>query len=249
MRPLAECLSVHFTCTLVDWPGFGKSTRGRAPYAPEMLTAFLRDFRKRAFVQKPAVVAAGHAAGYAVRSAAAESDAWRAALLIAPTWRGPLPTAMGPRPRVYGVLRAAIGFPGIGHVLYRLNTTRAFIRRMVGRHVFSDAAGLTDSYLTGKISLARRPGARFAAAAFVTGALDPFPDRASFLTAIAAMRPPPGLVIGMMTPPKSRAEMEAAAHLPGVVAAYTVGSLGLHEENPAAVADHAVSFFRKHSLV
>jgi hypothetical protein len=52
---------------------------------------------------------------------------WSRAVLLAPTWRGPLPTAMGEHPGAYGYLRALIGIPIIGQTLYRLNTARSVI--------------------------------------------------------------------------------------------------------------------------
>lgn len=37
MRPLARHLAAAgFACTLLDWPGFGESTRGNLPYGPAL---------------------------------------------------------------------------------------------------------------------------------------------------------------------------------------------------------------------
>jgi pimeloyl-ACP methyl ester carboxylesterase len=37
MRPLAEHLAAQdYCCVLVDWPGFGDSTRGRLGYEPRL---------------------------------------------------------------------------------------------------------------------------------------------------------------------------------------------------------------------
>jgi alpha-beta hydrolase superfamily lysophospholipase len=45
MRPLASELALSgFACTLVDWPGFGSSTRGRLDYGPDCYLHFLGDF-------------------------------------------------------------------------------------------------------------------------------------------------------------------------------------------------------------
>ena len=45
MRPLAERLAAQgCRCTLVDWPGFGDSTRGRLSYGPRLYHHFLADF-------------------------------------------------------------------------------------------------------------------------------------------------------------------------------------------------------------
>ena len=77
----------------------------------------------------------------------------------------------------------------------------------------------------------RRPGARFASACFVTGALDPFDDRAAFLAAAGRIRSPMLMLYGPDTPPKSRAEMEALAALPGIESRRLGrGTLGMAEE-------------------
>jgi hypothetical protein len=64
-------------------------------WAPEVYTAFL-SFLLRSVVTKPhAIIAAGHAAGYVLKHAAAASQVAARLVLVAPTWRGPLPTMMG----------------------------------------------------------------------------------------------------------------------------------------------------------
>ena len=45
MRPLASRLAASgFSCTLLDWPGFGASTSGRLGYGPALYERFLADF-------------------------------------------------------------------------------------------------------------------------------------------------------------------------------------------------------------
>ena len=86
---------------------------------------------------------------------------------------------------------------------------------MYRRHVFADPGFLTADLLAERMRLTRRPGARFASACFVTGALDPFDDRASFLAAARRIQCPILMLYGPDTPPRSRAEMEALANFPG----------------------------------
>jgi hypothetical protein len=105
--------------------------------------------------------------------------------------------------------------------------TEWFLRRMYGRHVFVDSNRLTSQFLAEKQKVARQRGARFAAAAFVTGALDPFTDRDKCIEALKAA---PFPVIGIQTPPKSRAEMDKLAGVCACPALVMPGSLGLHEE-------------------
>jgi pimeloyl-ACP methyl ester carboxylesterase len=102
MRPLAERLAARgCCCMLVDWPGFGDSTRGRLGYEPPLYHHFLADFATTVVPKEAAVVAAGHAASYALALARDRPGMWSHPVLLAPTWRGPLPTAMGEHPRTY----------------------------------------------------------------------------------------------------------------------------------------------------
>jgi pimeloyl-ACP methyl ester carboxylesterase len=135
MRPLADHLAARgCSCVLVDWPGFGDSTRGRLGYGPRLYHCFLADFSAAVVPKEAAVVAAGHAASYALALARDRPGVWSHAALPAPTWRGPFPTAMGEHPRAYAWARWLIGTPVIGEALYRLNT-RCVIGLMYRGHV------------------------------------------------------------------------------------------------------------------
>jgi pimeloyl-ACP methyl ester carboxylesterase len=243
MRPLAECLAAQGCyCILVDWPGFGDSTRGRLGYGPRLYHHFLADFASAVVQRGAAVVAAGHAASYALELARDRPGVWSHAVLLAPTWRGPLPTAMGEHPKAYAWVRGLIGTPLIGEALYRLNTLRSVIGLMYRRHVYSEASRITPAFVAKKQEVARRPGARFGSVAFVTGNLDPVSDRGAFL-ALFDPPPVPTLVFcGNATPSKSKAEMAVLAGQSGIDLRWAAGSLGLHEECAQAIADPIVRF-------
>jgi pimeloyl-ACP methyl ester carboxylesterase len=247
LAALATRLAQHLRFTTVDWPGFGTGPRPPLRYRPALYDQFLRDVRRELFTKPVPVMAAGHGAGYALRAAhqarvAGETIPWTRAVLLAPTWRGPLPTAMGERRGVYHGLEQAVRLPLVGQALYRLNTTQGFIRMMYGRHVYADKQRLTPALLAERQQVARARGARFASSAFVTGALDPAQSRDE---AFGWLNPPPMpvlLLVGAQTPPKSRAEMDALAALPGVASVVVPGALGLYEEYAEQVAPLARSF-------
>lgn len=242
MRPLAEGLAAQgCSCVLVDWPGFGDSTRGRLDYGPRLYHHFLADFAAAVVPRGTAVAAAGHAASYALVLARDRPGVWSHTVLLAPTWRGPLPTAMGGHPRAYAWARGLIGMPVIGEAAYRLNTLRSVIGLMYRRHVYSDVRRVTSAFVAKKQDLARRPGARFGSVAFVTGGLDPVSDRDAFL---ALFEPPTPILVfcGNATPPKSKAEMAVLAGQPGIDLRWVRGSLGLHEEWAETIADPIVHF-------
>jgi pimeloyl-ACP methyl ester carboxylesterase len=111
MRPLAECLANQgCSWVLVDWPGFGESTRGRFDYGPRLYHKFLADFAATLVCRGPRRSSAGHAASYALVLARDRPGVWSHAVLLA-TWRGPLPTAMGVHPRAYAWVRGLVGSP------------------------------------------------------------------------------------------------------------------------------------------
>jgi pimeloyl-ACP methyl ester carboxylesterase len=142
MRPLAEHLAARgCSCMLVDWPGFGESTRGRLSYGPRLYQHFLADFATALVPKGAALIAAGHAASYALLLAHDRPAVWSHTVLLAPTWRGPLRTAMGEHPRAYASARGLVGIPVIGEAFYRLNTLRSVIGLMYRRHVYSEADG------------------------------------------------------------------------------------------------------------
>ena len=157
-------------------------------------------------------------------------------VLIAPTWRGPLPTMAGGDRPFFAKIRGAIEMPGIGPLLYQLNVNRFVVSKMVAGHVYSDASWLTGERLVEKRQVIDAPGARFASAAFVTGSLDRVASRTDFLALAVRAAVPTLLVYGAETPSRSRSEMEALAALPGV------GKLSVHEEFPDDVSAAVTPF-------
>ena len=150
---------------------------------------------------------------------------------------------MSGRKPVQDRIRRIIHAPVIGELLYRLNVSRPVVRMMYRRHVFADPAFLTDNLLADRMRVTRRPGARFASACFVTGALDPFDDRAALLAAARGVQGPMLMLYGPDTPPKSRAEMEALATLSGIESRLLGrGTLGMAEELAGDLAPLIDSF-------
>jgi pimeloyl-ACP methyl ester carboxylesterase len=232
MAPLADLLATNFQTIAIDWPGFGDRSRPRLDYAPPLYRQFLTDFIRDICPQPLTIVAAGHAAGYAIQQAAQQPQTVSHLILVAPTWRGPLPTMMkGNRPWLASI-KHLIYTPIVGQFLYWLNSTDGFLKFMYGRHVYSDRTKLTTDFITGKRQLTRQPGARYGAAAFVTGGLDPYEQRDKATSDLGDISQPVLLILGEDSPPKSLAEMQALAALPNVVSQTLPGTLGLHEEYP-----------------
>ncbi|MCC8973199.1 alpha/beta fold hydrolase [Bradyrhizobium brasilense] len=235
MYPLLERLGSDCRATTVDWLGFGDLPRPRADWSPEMLSTFLDWFLSQMSPTARMIVAAGHAATYALHHAARHRDAVDRLVLLAPTWRGPLPTMMGYRPW-FARVRAAIDWPLIGQLLYRINVSRFVVTSMAREHVYSEADWLSGDRLAAKLAVTQAKGARHASVRFVTGYLDRVASREDFLDLMRKTDKPTLVVYGHDTPARSRGEIEALAALPNVrLERLEKGKLSLHEEFPDAV--------------
>ncbi|MGB8689919.1 MAG: alpha/beta hydrolase [Microcoleus sp.] len=242
MRPLAEFLAPNFQVVTLDWPGFGDSSRPRTDYKPTLYHQFIKDFVESIFNIPVAVIAAGHAAGYVMALAQSKPNVWSKIVLAAPTWRGPLPTMSKQQSGWHGIVRELVRSPLIGQFLYKLNTAPSFLSFMYQRHVYADAAKVTPDFIQSKWQVTQKPGARYGSAAFVTGGLDTAKVRSEFTDKFRQLAVPVMVVIAENAPPKSKAEMEFLAELPGVESRVIPGSLGMHEEYAADLANAIKSF-------
>ena len=233
MRPLQERMAARYSTLAVDWPGFGEAPRPQVDWTPDAYAAFLAFVLSSVMPHPHAIIAAGHAASYVLKHAAGEAAQPTQIVLIAPTWRGPLPTMAGGHRPFFARLCRLVDRPAIGPLIYRLNVNPFVVRRMGAGHVYSDTAFLDEERLRQKLAVVSAPGARFASVRFVTGQLDPLASREAFLDVARRAGAPILLVYGAETPPKSRAEIEALAALPGVrTVRLPRGKLSVHEEFP-----------------
>lgn len=239
MRPLARDLGHEFRCLIPDWPGFGNHARAPLPMTPGTMHSFLDAL----FVAKPGpyalAIAAGHAAPYLVAAARRHPGLFRRIVLVAPTWRGPLPTAMGPERRgLFTALRRAVELPLIGDALYRINISKPVIGMMMRAHVYADPDHVTPGIIADKQAVTRQIGARFGTAAFVTGGLDPCETREAFLSLFEGPGLPPILVLRPeRAPRRSGAEMDALIATGRVSRESIPGALSAHEEYPGEVGE------------
>lgn len=241
MQGIAERLADRYQAVTLDWLGFGESDRPALDYQPTLLHQVLQNFVQATFSEPVAVVAAGHAAGYALQLAQQQPQVCSCLILVAPTWRAPLPT-MGTPQSLATAVRQLVRFPVVGQALYQANTTKGFLRLMYGRHVYVNQSRLTPEFMDQKQQITRQPGARFAPAAFVTGALDPVGDRQKFSNLLQAVSVPVLLILADQAPPYSKQEMEVMAAVPGVESLTLPGTLGMHEEYAAEVAEAVLPF-------
>jgi len=138
-------------------------------------------------------------------------------------------------PQRFGWLRSLVMLPLIGPLLYRLNTTLPVLRLMLRRHVWVNSAWLAPERLRQQQRLARRPRARFASAAFVSGGLDCTTDPQWWRQQIPMLQCPLHVVVASEAPPRSRGSMQQLAQDADQVT-FIPGRLGLHQEFGALLA-------------
>lgn len=236
MHPISELLNSSFRCVAVDLPGFGSLPRPPTAWAPDAYRSFVAFILDR-FSNPVATVAAGHAAGYLIGHVAGHPGSAGRLCLVAPTWRGPLPTMMGRRHPAFRALSRVVDVPGLGTALYRLNVNRPMIRMMSLGHVYSDRSWLTAQRFAEKLQVTNAIGARHASFRFVAGELDPMTSRDEFLQAARRVKDPILVVYGAKTPLRSKSEMQALSELPGISSVeLPEGKLAVHEEFPTETA-------------
>ena len=222
-----------------DWPGFGDSDRPAIKYdLPVLCTALnaVLDHLHNSTIGRINVIAAGHAASVALALANERSQQWKQLVLVAPTWRGPLPTMTGWKPSQFKWLRQLVSLPGIGSILYRFNTSRAVLKLMLRRHVWVKPCMFTPQAVKQQQQLSRKKGARFASVSFVSGGFDPANHRDWWLSMAEQLSCPLWVVLAEEAPPRSKLEMQELAKTADQVLMIK-GRLGLHQEFGQDLAD------------
>ena len=153
MRPLQERLAARYSTLAVDWPGFGEAARPQVDWTPDAYTDFLAFVLSSVMPHPHAIIAAGHTATYVLKHAASTSEPTARLVLIAPTWRGPLPTMAGGHRPLFDRLCRLVDVPALGPLVYRLNVNRLVVRYMGAGHVYSDPAFLNEERLRQKLAV------------------------------------------------------------------------------------------------
>ena len=160
MWPLQERLGRWFTTLAIDWVGFGDRPRPPLRWSPEIYRSFLAYLLTEVVPRPFATIAAGHAAAYCLDAAAARPGSTGRLCLIAPTWRGPLPTMMGRKLPMFAQISRVIDWPVVGGLLYRLNVNRFMVRKMALGHVYANSSSLSEARFEEKMAVTRASGAR-----------------------------------------------------------------------------------------
>src|SRR6266571_147581 len=162
MSPLQQRLSSHYRTVAIDWPGFGDRPRPPLDWTPEAYRVFLAFIFGEVTSLPFAVIAAGHGATYVLAHACAHPTCLQRLVLIAPTWRGPLPTMMNGHRPIFDRICRMVDRPALGPLLYKLNVNRLVVRYMAAGHVYLDPAWLSGERLQQKLAVTHARGARHA---------------------------------------------------------------------------------------
>ena len=243
--PLQELLGQHFSTVAIDWPGFGTLPRPKVNWHPELYRSFLQ-YVAESVVQPEVTVAAGHAASYALTQAAKAPGSLGRLCLLAPTWRGPLPTMAGSRKPAFRAVAKGVDLPVIGHAFYRLNVSKPVMNKMSNGHVYTSPDWLTSERMAEKLRVANAPGARHSSFRFVAGELDPYLDRQEFLDDASRIDDDILAVYSGAGPRKSTAEIKALAGLRNVIGVKVpLGKLSFYEEFASQAAGPIVEFWKR----
>ena len=228
----ADSIQDKYHIISFDWPGFGDSNRPRMQYNIEILCSALSvilEYLKQYNHDKLTVIAAGHSASVALSLATGYSEEWEQLILIAPTWRGPLPSMSGWHPKYFAWLRWIVSLPIIGPILYYINTSQGILKYMLRRHVWRDIKLLTTKEILEQQKLSRQPGARFASISFVSGGFDPSGERSWWLEQVRQLKCKLHVVVATEAPARSKKEMQILAEHAQKYSQIN-GRLGLHQE-------------------
>lgn len=203
------------------------------------------------------VAAAGHAAGFVVKAVAAgkiDPATMKALVLVAPTFKGPLPTAstkmgMGPAMsklfcETFDAMNRA---PLIGHALHTKFTSAPWIAKQLKAHVYADPCVVTPLLVDEKRNFARSDRPRRMAVSFVSGRLDAFGsvDEAVACVAGVAGSVATTVLIPHAVPATSRAGMESMASVDAVIKLEIMGELLPQEEHPDSLTAAVAETLRK----
>ncbi|MCM2130268.1 alpha/beta fold hydrolase [Larsenimonas rhizosphaerae] len=236
LAPLQARLAEHYRTVSVDWPGFGDRARPFHEGNAALMVRFLDDLLTHLSERPALVVAAGHGAGLALLYLKRHPDACDALALVAPTWRGPLPTmTRGVNKPWFKQLRQVFDSP-VGKGLYWLNIRPWCIRKMVNEHVFEQQDWLNRARMAGKRQVPKSAGARHGSIRFVTGCYDAFIHAEDARAAVEGLNVPVLMLSTPHMPARSGENMQVLGEA-GNVDAVTLphGRLLMHEECPEAV--------------
>lgn len=169
MRRLHEHFQAGYRVYTPDLLGFGLSDRPAIPYDDTLYVQLITDFVRDVIGTRTAVIASSLGATFVVAAAAAQPDLFGPLVLIEPVGVRRLARTRGaPGELVGALIRSQV----LGEFLFNLLVSKPAIRWFLRTQAYLDPAAITDEVVQIQYDLSHRPNARFAPAAFVSGALN-----------------------------------------------------------------------------
>ncbi|MBF6592429.1 MAG: alpha/beta fold hydrolase, partial [Ktedonobacterales bacterium] len=171
-RRVFDPLAKRFRVYAFDLLGFGLSDRPPIIYTPDLYVDLISDFVRQVVggVDHPVrVIASTLGAAFTIRAAAQRQDLFERLVLIEPT--GIEDLAGNPEEGIHIAQRWLLRTPIVGQGLYALIASRPSIRYFL-RRSYGKRTEISDDLVDYYYTMAHQPGARFAPASFIAGALD-----------------------------------------------------------------------------
>ncbi len=150
-----------------DLLGYGCSDRPPVDYTPSLYIDLIRDFLREVVGRPSVVIASSVSAPHAIQIAADDPEWITRLVLIAPVGLIPERTRNPAGPAVNALFRS----PVVGEALFNALVSRPSLRYFLEGQAYYDKARVTDDLIEINYQTAHQPGARYAPAAFVGGAL------------------------------------------------------------------------------
>ena len=171
-RKNMDALSDHFRVYAPDLLGYGLSDRPPLHYTAQTYVQLLIDFVREAAggAERPvSVVASSLSAAYIIKAAFQRPKLFERLVLIEPTGVSELSKEPTLAQRgFHQVLRA----PVIGSSIYNAIVSRAALRGYLLNYVYLHPQAVTNDLVEYYYTIAHQPGARYAAASFLSGNLN-----------------------------------------------------------------------------
>lgn len=153
----------------LDLLGFGGSDRPDISYNAELYIDLLTDFARDVIGAPTVVLASSMSGSFVIAAAAREPAQWSKLLLVEPT--GLTALAQG-QTRGGRIAQSTLRTPFIGTFLFNLLVSRPAIRFFLAKRSYHNPAFATPQVIGWYVRTGHQPGARWAPAAFVGGALN-----------------------------------------------------------------------------
>jgi pimeloyl-ACP methyl ester carboxylesterase len=164
-----EHLASRYRVVAVDLLGFGLSDRPATNYSAQTYVSLLLDFLRDVFTEPVAIVASSLSAAFAVSAVYRAPENVAGLVLVCPTGMTRLGSPQGP---IESFSQSLLSAPVVGQSLYNMLVSEASIRYYLRRHVFAGKEAIDPALLSQMYATSHQPGARYAPAAFVGGALN-----------------------------------------------------------------------------